>query len=217
MTEAFTTVYQPGEGFYEEKHSRFFAFLLPLDSEEEALSHLAELKKRYYDCSHVCYAYRLNETPMIERSSDAGEPSGTAGLPILSVLRGSEALNAGIFVVRYFGGTKLGTGGLSRAYGQAARDALSHAVLIEKRPGTLMKVSCDYSAHGKLRFLLDEMGLPVTGTSFTEQVEISFLLPLEEKQAFMKKLNDSFYGKLIPEEVENIFYGKTKEGEMILL
>ena len=217
MTEAFTTVYESGEGFYEEKHSRFFSFMVPLDSEEEALSFLAGLKKRYYDCSHVCFAYRLNEKPLIERSSDAGEPSGTAGLPILTVLRGSEALNAGIFVVRYFGGTKLGTGGLSRAYGAAARDALSHAVLVEKRPGTLMKITCDYSAHGKLRFLLDEMGLPVTGTAFTEQVELSFLLPEEEKQAFIKRLNDTFYGRLVPEEVENIFYGKTRDGEMILL
>ena len=217
MKEAFTTVYEPGEGFYEEKHSRFFAFMVPLASEEEALSYLAGLKKRYYDCSHVCYAYRLNTTPMTERSSDAGEPSGTAGLPILAVLRGSEALDAGIFVVRYFGGTKLGTGGLSRAYGAAAREALSKAVLIEKRPGTLMKVTCDYSAHGKLRFLLDEMGLPVTGTAFTEQVELTFLLPEEARAAFTKKLNDSFYGKLIPEEVENIYYGKTEDGKMILL
>ena len=212
--KAYKAVLRPGEGYYEEKRSRFFSFVMPAASEEAVLLQAAALKKKYYDCSHVCYAFRLNTVPLTEKYTDAGEPSGTAGIPMLNVLRGSGALNAAVFVIRYFGGTKLGTGGLSRAYSSAAADAVNDSTILLKQPGGIYTVSCDYSSLGKLQYMLKEEGLPVLETTYTDSVGIRFLLPDEKAAGFMKRSMDAFSGRLAAEKEKEVLFvtddGKTE-------
>lgn len=124
MEDSYFTIVGPSEGLYKEKGSKFLAFAWPVKTEEEANERLAELRKRFYDARHVCYAWRLGPTGKHFRSNDDGEPSHSAGDPILNEMKSQEVTDLVIGVVRYFGGTKLGVGGLIRAYGTAAGEAL---------------------------------------------------------------------------------------------
>lgn len=214
-TEERISVYSSGEGFYEEKRSRFFSFLVSVSSEEEAAAYSARLKKEHVGCSHVCYAYRLKGSPPPEKYTDAGEPSGTAGMPILNVLRGSGAVDAGIFVIRFFGGTKLGTGGLSRAYQAAALDAVKNAVLVTKKPAGIFHLDTDYSSQGKLTYLLKEEGLMILGTEFTDKVTTSFLLPDDREEAVLNKIRDLFSARFTPVRVQDVLYADA-DGETVL-
>ena len=126
-------LYQGGTGEIVEKKSRFIANVFEIHSEEEALSHLAQVKKKYWDARHNCYAFVAGDRHQLQRCSDDGEPQGTAGRPMLDVLLKEEVHNALIVVTRYFGGTLLGTGGLVRAYQKAAQEGLLASTIIEKR------------------------------------------------------------------------------------
>ena len=128
-------VYCGGEGEIVEKKSRFIATVKPVDSEEEASAFIAEMKKKYWDARHNCSAFVIGEHNEIQRSSDDGEPAGTAGHPMLDVLLGEGIHNTAVVVTRYFGGTLLGTGGLIRAYTNAAKEALSVCRLGELTEG----------------------------------------------------------------------------------
>ncbi len=119
----YKTIYENGEGEVIEKKSRFIAIAAPVQSEEEATAFVESIRKKYWDARHHCYAYILGEKKEIRRMSDDGEPTGTAGKPILDLIEGGDLTNTIIVVTRYFGGTLLGTGGLARAYSSAARAA----------------------------------------------------------------------------------------------
>lgn len=131
---------EPGEGEYEEKKSRFIAKIVPAASEEEAVAFIDLVKKKYYDARHHCPALIIGRNREVTRCSDDGEPGGTAGKPILEVMLGAEITNAVMVVTRYFGGTLLGTGGLVRAYTQAAKAALADAKTATMRYGTRITV-----------------------------------------------------------------------------
>ncbi len=124
MESSMIILYQGGQGEYTEKKSRFIASIFPVQSEEEALENIARIRKEHYDARHNCFAYVIGDNNETERCSDDGEPSGTAGRPILDVLTGNGIHNAAAVVTRYFGGTLLGTGGLVRSYTAAVKDAL---------------------------------------------------------------------------------------------
>ena len=128
MESEYKIVYAGGEAQIIEKKSRFIATVLPVETEEEALAFIESLRKKYWDATHNCYAYVVGERNEIQRCSDDGEPSGTAGRPMMDVLAGAGVHNAAVVVTRYFGGTLLGTGGLVRAYSGAVREALKAAV-----------------------------------------------------------------------------------------
>ena len=123
------TLYKGGIGEYEEKKSRFIATLEPVSSEEEAAAFIAAIKKKYWDARHNCSAYIIGDDGRKTRCSDDGEPSGTAGRPMLDVLAGEKITNACVVVTRYFGGTLLGTGGLVRAYSAAVKDAIANIAM----------------------------------------------------------------------------------------
>ena len=135
MTEQYQTVYEGGTGEIVEKKSRFIATVRPVETEEEALAFIEEMKKKYWDARHNCFAYVLGERQEIMRCSDDGEPSGTAGRPMLEVLLAEEIRNVAVVVTRYFGGTLLGTGGLVRAYSQAVKAGLENCVTGVMRQG----------------------------------------------------------------------------------
>ena len=135
MLKNYRTVYQGGEGEIVEKKSRFIATVIPAAEEEEALAFIEAMNKKYWNATHNCFAYVIGERNEIQRCSDDGEPSGTAGKPMLDVLLGEELHNTAVVVTRYFGGTLLGTGGLVRAYSSAVKAGLASSVIITKKQG----------------------------------------------------------------------------------
>ena len=196
MRESYTILYEAGNGYYEEKRSRFPAAAYPVRSEEEALQLIAAEKKKTYDARHHCWAYVLGQNSEICRFSDDGEPSGTAGRPILDVLLGQELHDALIIVTRYFGGTLLGTGGLVRAYSSAAADAVSHAPRAEVLPVRKAGISCEYTdlsrvdklVHGSLNVYEGEK-------SYTERAGLLIYLPSGTEEAFAAALGDAASGR----------------------
>lgn len=144
MQDSFRTISQPSEGIYTEKRSKFLAFAIPVENVEEIKDIVAQYQKKYYDARHVCYAYMLGAERTEFRSNDNGEPSGTAGKPILGQINSNELTNILIIVVRYFGGIKLGTSGLIVAYKQAAAEAIAAAEIIEKTVDTHITFMFEY-------------------------------------------------------------------------
>ena len=144
MQDSFRTISQPSEGIYTEKRSKFLAFAIPVESVEEIKDIVAQYQKKYYDARHVCYAYMLGTERTEFRANDNGEPSGTAGKPILGQINSNELTNILIIVVRYFGGIKLGTSGLIVAYKQAAAEAIAAAEIIEKTVDTDITFMFEY-------------------------------------------------------------------------
>ena len=157
MIENYKTIYKGNEAEIIEKKSRFIATVRLVESEEEALTFLEEMRKKYWNATHNCFAYTIGERQEIVRASDDGEPSGTAGRPMLDVLLGEGLCNTAVVVTRYFGGTLLGTGGLVRAYSAATQAGLAASTIITKQYGTLLEIQTDYNGTGKmLRMGTDE-------------------------------------------------------------
>ena len=148
-----------GEGEYVEKKSRFIATLRACESEEEAVRFIEEMKKKYWDARHNCSAFVIGSRAELTRCSDDGEPSGTAGRPMLEVLTGEGIRNAAVVVTRYFGGVLLGTGGLVRAYTQAVKEGLRNCRVGRMRPGYEAVAEADYGDIGKVQYLLRERGI----------------------------------------------------------
>jgi uncharacterized YigZ family protein len=144
MVDKYLTISSSSEGLYKEKGSRFISFAYPVCSEEEIKRYLQELKKKYYDARHHCYAYRLGVTGDLWRAVDDGEPSGSAGKPILGQLLSYNLTNIVVFVVRYFGGIKLGVPGLINAYRSATVDALQNAAIIEEEDKDSFSIEFNY-------------------------------------------------------------------------
>ena len=138
--EQYKTVLEGGTGEIVEKKSRFIATVRPVKNEEEALAFLEEMRKKYWDARHNCYAYSIGKNREFTRCSDDGEPSGTAGRPMLDVILGEDIYNVAVVVTRYFGGVLLGTGGLVRAYSKAVQEGLAGSIVIEKKKAFLLKL-----------------------------------------------------------------------------
>ena len=156
--DTFLTIKSPSEGYYTEKRSKFLAFAFPVSSVEEIKALLAEYQKKYYDARHVCYAYMLGAEREVFRANDNGEPSGTAGKPILGQINSNNLTNILILVVRYFGGIKLGTSGLIVAYRAAAAEAIAAAEIIEKTVDEDVSFSFDYIYMNDVMRIVKEEG-----------------------------------------------------------
>jgi len=144
MNDTYKTIDQPGEGYVTEKKSRFISHIFPVKSVAEVKEIVDEHRRKYYDARHVCWAYMLGWEREEFRSNDDGEPSGTAGKPILGQINSAELTDVLILVVRYFGGTLLGTGGLIKAYKEAAANAISNVEIVEKTVDDLIDLSFEY-------------------------------------------------------------------------
>ena len=171
--EAYKMIEYGGVGEIEEKKSRFIAQVQAVTTEEEAAAFLESVRKQYWDARHHCYAYILGEQGQIMRFSDDGEPSGTAGRPILEVLTGSGIRNLVLVVTRYFGGTLLGTGGLVRAYTQAAQAGIAASRVCTMCYGYTFTVETDYNGIGKIQYLLGQRGIPIEDSIYTQQVSVT--------------------------------------------
>lgn len=214
--DAYKIVYEAGEGEIVEKKSRFIAHVFPVEEEEQALEKIEQIKKQYWDARHNCYAYVIGKKQELQRFSDDGEPSGTAGKPILEVLLGEEIHNALVVVTRYFGGTLLGTGGLVRAYSSATKAGLEQSVVTERCSGYKVVIQTDYNGLGKLQYILGEMDIPTLDTIYTDAVEIIALVPVWDYEMFEKRLTEATAGKGIWEKVADVDYIRRKK-EVILI
>ena len=143
--QKYKILYKEGEAEISEKKSRFIAQIAPAQTEEEAQAFIEKIKKQYWDARHNCWAYSIGEKQPALRCSDDGEPSGTAGKPMLEVLTGQELHNVVAVVTRYFGGTLLGTGGLIRAYTKSTQEGIKESMVIEKCLGLMLSLTCDYT------------------------------------------------------------------------
>ncbi|NLC04576.1 MAG: YigZ family protein, partial [Tissierellia bacterium] len=160
MINKYKTIYSGGYGEIVVKKSKFIATISTADTEEKAISFIDEMKKKYYDARHNCSAYIISIPNEVTRFNDDGEPSRTAGLPMLNVLQGENLHNVVAVVTRYFGGTLLGTGGLIRAYTDAVKEGLENCTIIEKQKGMKFSIEMDYTTLGKVQYLLSEEQIP---------------------------------------------------------
>ncbi len=207
MKERYFIIYQGGEGEIIEKKSRFIATTFPIASEEEANEILDRTRKKYWDATHNCFAYVLGENHDIQRCSDDGEPSGTAGKPMLDVLLGEDIHNILVIVTRYFGGTLLGTGGLVRAYANAVKEGIEHSVMVEKCLGKKYCIDTDYNGIGKLQYIVGQMGLTTIDTLYTDKVQMYLVVPIAETDSFEKKVTEATAGKARIEMLDKVYYG----------
>ena len=187
-----------GEAELTEKRSRFIGHVWPIESEEEALEHIKELKSKYWDARHNVYAYILREGGIM-RYSDDGEPQGTSGMPTLNVFRGEEINNVCCVVTRYFGGILLGTGGLVRAYSSTAKLALEAAGVSVVRLWKRFFVDCSYSQFERMKKEIESFDAVIEEIDYGASVGISALVPEEKAEAFQLRITDVSAGTIVPE------------------
>ena len=199
-------LYKGGTAETEVKKSRFIANLKPVESEEEATAFIAEMKKKYWDARHNCYAYSIGEHREFTRCSDDGEPSGTAGRPMLDVILGEDIYNVAVVVTRYFGGVLLGTGGLVRAYSGAVQAGLGASKVIEKHHGISLALTADYTAIGKLQYIAGENQLPILDTEYTDRVIMHLLVPNDQVGRIQKVITEATSGRIKMEKEKELYF-----------
>ena len=182
----------PGEGLYKEKGSKFIASAFTVTSEDEVKKALAEVKKKYYDARHHCYAYMIGPEKDCFRSSDDGEPSGTAGKPILNQILSKDVTNVCVIVVRYFGGIKLGVSGLINAYKTAAREALDNAVIVEKTVNEVYSLEFPYALMNDVMRVMKEEGLEQQNPRFEMNCYLEFSTRKNEADKTVAKFKNIF-------------------------
>ena len=189
--EIFDTLYSGASAEIEEKKSRFIATVQPVASEEEAAGFIARMKKQYWDATHNCSAYVIGDNGEFTRCSDDGEPSGTAGRPMLDVLTRRHITNAAVVVTRYFGGTLLGTGGLVRAYQGAVSEALKECVILHRTEGVIFTIRCDYNDFGKLQYIAAQNGYRILSTDYADSVTLRMLADSDVRDSAVSVITDS--------------------------
>lgn len=203
MLLQYTSIEDSFEATLVEKKSKFIGYLIPVTSEEAAKEQIELIKKEHYNARHHCVAYRIGLEQPLERYSDDGEPSGTAGMPMLEVLRGGDITNILAVVVRYFGGIKLGTGGLVRAYTGAVQEVLKEAVLLEKQLKILVSIPVDYTVSGKIEYAIHQHGFDMGETLYSEGVTYQVYVPYDLVEQFTGEITELTSGtcQLIKEAI----------------
>lgn len=186
-TDTFLTIINPSKGIFRDRGSKFIALAYPVTSTEQVKEILEKLRKEYHDARHHCYAYRLGAAKDIYRVNDDGEPTGSAGLPILGQIRSFDLSNILIVVIRYFGGTLLGVGGLINAYRSACTDALSKAQIIEDVDTVSCRIQYPYSLTSQVMKIIDEENLKIVNQDFTEICFTQLLLPRSQEERIRRK------------------------------
>lgn len=195
-----------GQGEITEKKSRFIATVEKVESEAEAVAFIDRMKKKYWDASHNCSAFVIGRKAELTRCSDDGEPGGTAGRPMLELLLGEGIRNVAVVVTRYFGGTLLGTGGLVRAYTQAAREGLNRSVTGVERAGYEILIGTDYNGVGKIQYLLGQRGIEPVNSEYGADVQFTLVIPMEKSEELKKALTEATGGKVRWTKVRELFF-----------
>lgn len=192
----YKSVKQCSEAEYTVNRSRFIGRCFPVESEEAALCLLGDIRKKHWDATHNCFAYRIGENAAA-RFSDDGEPGGTAGKPIMDVLTGRELTNVLCVVTRYFGGILLGAGGLVRAYSKSAADAVTKAGMVSYLPGTILDIPMDYSRYGALEGFI-RANAEVRNVAFAQNVVVTVAVEDTNLLKFMKEVIERSDGRCTP-------------------
>ena len=204
--DSYRVLLEGGEGEIVEKKSRFIATIRKCESEEEAVAFIDEMKKKYWDARHNCSAFVIGSRGELTRCSDDGEPSGTAGRPMLEVLLGEGIRNIAVVVTRYFGGTLLGTGGLVRAYTQAVKEGLKSCCVGSMRYGCDLEIGTDYNGVGKILYLLGQRGMEPMDSSYTDTVTLTVRIPAEAEAELRKAITEATAGRAEIEKVNELYY-----------
>lgn len=199
MSDTFKTIVSSAEGSYKEKGSKFLSFAFPVKNVDEINQILARYRKQYYDARHICYAYMLGSAKNEWRANDDGEPSGTAGRPILGQINSFELTNVLVIVVRYFGGILLGTGGLITAYKEASIDALEQAYIVEQAIDEVFTVEFDYLLMNEVMRVIKEINPLVLDQSFDNMCAMKLSIRQSDAEKLKSKL-----GKIIGVNIETI-------------
>ena len=191
------TIKFKGEGDYQIKGSKYYGFAYPIVNSNQVKFHLQNLKKKFLDASHICYAYRLlNNNNIDEFSTDAGEPRGSAGLPILNVLKSKQIINAAIFIVRYFGGSKLGIPGLIKSYSNATNNTLQKIILVNYVALSKIDISFEMKYNSRIEALIKEFNGIAIHKEFFSEVIFSISVPNDKKEVFLEKVYDITNGNV---------------------
>ena len=190
MDNQYKTIIESGSGEYIEKKSRFIGYVCHVESEEEAEAFIAKIKKKHYDARHNCSAYSVGEDKVIQRFSDDGEPSGTAGKPIMEVITGNGLHNVCIVVTRYFGGTLLGTGGLVRSYTEAAKNCIADTEIVIKKCVIPLKITVSYNDLGKIQYILGQDGIGIRNSDYGESVILTADVYVDDIDRIEKKITE---------------------------
>ena len=198
--DTYKTIIEPSEGVYTEKRSKFIAIALPVRTLDEIKMHLETYQKKYYDARHVCYAYMLGAARKDFRANDNGEPSGTAGKPILGQINSNELTDILIIVVRYFGGIKLGAGGLIRAYSGSVAHAIEEIGRVEVKELTGLTVELTYSQYQVFSNFLEKKRLQEFDTTFLSDVSTTLFVEESEIERLGQELTEFYQGKVTYEK-----------------
>ena len=204
LAEQYTTVKQEAHVEFEEKRSLFIGHAVHVDSEEEALAFIKQIKKEYSDATHNCFAYLL-KGGIIARYSDDGEPQGTAGMPMLETIRKSGVSDVCVVVTRYFGGILLGAGGLVRAYSHSTAIAIEGAQIVTYEPYAVFELQCGYSEYQKYSNLLANASAIIDSTDFGADVCVRFAIKRDEAEKLLSKISEVGYGRDIPKPIGERF------------
>ena len=212
--KTYKTLHSFGTDEYIVEKSTFIGYAKPIKSEEEAVEFINEIKKKHKDATHNVWAYTVGETMNIQRYSEDGEPQWTAGIPTLEVIKKEDLRDVVVVVTRYFGGIKLGAGGLVRAYTKGAKVGIEAAQIIQKVKYKEISVTIDYNQIGKVQNEIMNMGYKIKDTLYTDKVEIIVYSREEEAELLKSKMIDITSGTAEIGESEG-FYLSEKEGEII--
>ena len=189
LKDSYLTIAEPAEAIYKERSSKFLTYAYPVESEGEIKELLDALRKQYYDATHHCYAYRLGAQGEMFRANDDGEPSGTAGKPILGQLLSANLTNCLVVVVRYFGGTKLGVSGLIQAYKESTAEVIAVSKIIEKTVDRVVKIDFDYTSMNGVMRIVKEMNPRIDEQVFDNICKMSLRIRESEADMLTAKLS----------------------------
>ena len=211
----YKTLHKFGVDEYIVEKSTFIGYAKPIKTEEEAIEFINEIKKKHKDATHNVWAYTIGENMNIQRYSDDGEPQGTAGIPTLEVIKKEDLRDVVVVVTRYFGGIKLGAGGLVRAYTKGAKVGIEAGIVIEKVKYIEVKIKIEYTQIGKVQNEIMNLGFKVKDTIYSEDVELIVYVRNEEAQSLMDRIIDITSGTADVSLGEE-YYLSEKDGELIL-
>ena len=212
---SYKTLHKFGVDEYIVEKSTFIGYAKPIKTEEEAIAFVNEIKKKHKDATHNVWAYTVGENMNIQRYSDDGEPQGTAGIPTLEVIKKEDLRDVVVVVTRYFGGIKLGAGGLVRAYTKGAKVGIESGIVIEKVKYTEVKIKIEYTQLGKIQNEIMNLGFTVKDTIYSEDVEIIVYSKVEDVESLKDRMIDITSGTADVSLGEE-YYLSEKDGQLIL-
>lgn len=205
MLKEYVTIIRDGTDEIVEKKSRFIGYVSHVETEEEAIAFVTEIKKKHYDARHNCYAYSIGEEQPLLRFSDDGEPGGTAGKPILEVITGKKLCNVCIVVTRYFGGTLLGTGGLVRAYTDAAKACIEATEIVKKALVIPLQIVTNYTDLGKIQYILGNEGIAIQDSEYGENVILNTEVFVDKVEHLKKTLTEATAARTVFKQGDSVF------------